>query len=330
VRAAVYDRLGPAREVLRVVDLDRPEPAQGEVRVRVRASAVNPTDYKARAATPGKSMPFPYVIPHQDGAGEIDAVGEGVDPARLGERVWMYFAGFRRPHGTAAQWVCLPERQAVALPEAVGFDLGASLGIPALTAHRAVFSDGPVTGQTILVAGGAGAVGHFAIELARHAGAQVIATASSPQKAALAEAAGADPVVDYRDQDAAAAVRKAAPDGVDRIVEVALGANLQLDLAVLARSGTIVTYGADGPDPHIPVRDLMVANVILRFLLIYGVPEPALQQAIADVTTALANGALTELPAHRYGLDEIAAAHEAAEAGAIGKVLIDMEPGAFP
>jgi len=330
VRAAVYDRLGPARAVLRVVDLDRPEPTRGEVRVRVRVSAVNPTDYKARAATPGKTMPFPYVIPHQDGAGEIDAVGEGVDPARLGECVWVYFAGFRRPHGTAAQWVCLPERQAVALPEAVGFDLGASLGIPALTAHRAVFSDGPVAGQTILVAGGAGAVGHFAIELARHAGAQVIATASSPQKAALAEAAGADPVVDYRDQDAAAAIRKAAPDGVDRIVEVALGANLQLDLAVLARSGTIVTYGADGPDPHIPVRDLMVANVTLRFLLIYGVPEPALQQAIADVTTALANGALTELPAHRYGLGEIVAAHEAAEAGAIGKVLIDMEPGAFP
>jgi NADPH:quinone reductase len=324
VRAAVYDRFGPARDVLRVVELDRPEPAQGEVRVRVRVSAVNPTDYKARAATPGKTMPFPYVIPHQDGAGEIDAVGKGVDPARLGERVWVYFAAFRRPQGTAAQWVCLPERQAVALPVAVGFDLGASLGIPALTAHRAVFSDGPVAGQTILVAGGAGAVGHFAIELARHADARVIATVSSPRKAALAEAAGADLVVDYRAQDAAATVRMAAPGGVDRIVEVALGANLGFDLGVIARGGTIVTYGADGPDPCIPVRDLMVANLTLRFLLIYGVPEPALCQAIADITTALADGALTELPAHRYELDEIGAAHEAAEAGAIGKVLIDL------
>jgi NADPH2:quinone reductase len=325
MRAVVYDRLGPARDVLRVVDLDRPEPAEGEVRVRVRVSAVNPTDYKARAATPGKTMPFPYVIPHQDGAGEIDAVGKGVDPARLGERVWVYFAGFRRSHGTAAQWVSLPERQAVALPKAVGFDLGASLGIPALTAHRAVFGDGPVAEQTILVAGGAGAVGHFAIELARHGGARVIATVSSPRKAALAEAAGADLVVDYRDQDAATAIRKAAPDGVDRIVEVALGANLRLDLGVIARGGTVVTYGADSPDPCIPVRDLMVANITLRFLLIYGVPEPALRQAIADVTTALGDGALTELPAHRYELDEIAAAHEAAEAGAIGKILIDVE-----
>jgi NADPH:quinone reductase len=221
--------------------------------------------------------------------------------------------------------VCLPERQAVPLPDAVGLDLGASLGIPALTAHRAVFGDGPVAGQTILVAGGAGAVGHFAIELARRAGATVIATVSSPQKGALAEAAGAGLVVDYRDQDAAAAIRKAASDGVDRVVEVALGANLRLDLGVLARRGTIVTYGADSPDPRIPVRDLMIANATLRFLLIYGVPQPALRQAIAGVTTALVDGALTELPAHRYGLDEIGAAHEAAEAGAIGKVLIDID-----
>jgi NADPH2:quinone reductase len=213
------------------------------VRVRVRVSAVNPTDYKARAATPGNTMLVPYVIPHQDGAGEIDAVGKGVDPARLGERVWVYFAGFRRAHGTAAQWVCLPERQAVTLPEAVSFDLGASLGIPALTAHRAVFSDGPVAGQCILVAGGAGAVGHFAIELARHAGARVIATVSSPQKAALAEAAGADLVIDYRAQDTAAVIRKVAADGVDRIVEVAPAANLHLDVGVISRGGTIVTYG---------------------------------------------------------------------------------------
>lgn len=327
MRAAVYDRLGPARDVLRVVDLDRLEPAQGEVRVRVRVSAVNPTDYKARAATPGNTMPFPYVIPHQDGAGEIDAVGKGVDPARLGERVWVYFAGFRRAHGTAAQWVCLPERQAVTLPKAVSFDLGASLGIPALTAHRAVFSDGPVAGQSILVAGGAGAVGHFAIELARHAGARVIATVSSPQKAALAEAAGADLVIDYRTQDTVAVIRKVAADGVDRVVEVAPAANLQLDLGVITRGGTIVTYGADSSDLRIPLRDLMVANVTLRFLLVYGVPEPALRQAIADVTSALTAGALSELPAHRYELDEVAAAHEAAEAGAIGKVLIDIEQG---
>jgi NADPH:quinone reductase len=220
--------------------------------------------------------------------------------------------------------MCLPERQAVALPEAVGFDLGASLGIPALTAHRAVFSDGPITGQTILVAGGAG---RWATSPSSWPITPAPRSSPPPLTAESRRRGGGRGRPGRRLPGPGRGGRRpqGCPRRVDRIVEVALGANLQLDLAVLARSGTIVTYGADGPDPHIPVRDLMVANVTLRFLLIYGVPEPALRQAVADVTTALANGALTELPAHRYGLDEIAAAHEAAEAGAIGKVLIDID-----
>src|SRR6266567_4278494 len=226
--AAIYDRLGSA-DVLQVIDLPRPEPAPGEVRVRIRVSGVNPTDWKARADGPGKKMPFPFVVPHQDGAGEIDAVGDGVDPGRIGQRVWVYFASWRRQSGTAS------------------LQLGASLGIPALTAYHALFSDGPLQGKTVLVAGGAGAVGHFAIELARRGGARVITTVSSHEKAELARAAGADEVINYRAEDAASTVRAAAPDGVDRIIQVALSANLTLDLQVLAPDGTVVTYAATGP-----------------------------------------------------------------------------------
>jgi len=184
MRAAVYDRYGPAREVLRVAEIERPEPGAGEVRVRMRVSGVNPTDWKSRAGSPGNTPPFPYLVPNQDGAGEIDAVGEGVDPGRVGQRVWVYFAAQKRQHGAAAQWICLPERQAVDLADSASLDLGASLGIPALTAHHCLFGDGPIDGKTVLVAGGAGAVGHFAIELARRAGARIVTTVSSDEKAA--------------------------------------------------------------------------------------------------------------------------------------------------
>jgi NADPH2:quinone reductase len=321
VRAAAYDRYGAAGDVLRVVELDRPEPGPGEVRVRVRLSAVNPTDWKSRRGSRGP-LSHAYVVPNQDGAGVIDAVGEGVDPGRVGQRVWLWFAAWQRQHGTAAEWVSLPERQAVPLPEGVTFELGASMGIPALTAHRCLFADGPIAGTTVLVAGGAGAVGHYAIELARRAGARVVTTVSSPEKAALATAAGADAVVNYRDGDAAAAIRAAAPGGVERVIEVAPAANLQLDLAVLAPGGTVVSYASDG-DLAAPLFPLMQANAILRFVLIYTVPEAALRQAVADVTAALAAGALTELPAHRFPLDQIAAAHDAVERGAVGKVFVE-------
>jgi NADPH2:quinone reductase len=320
VKAALYDRYGPAAEVLRVEEVERPEPGPGEVRVKVAVSAVNPTDYKSR----GGSTPRPidgFQIPHHDGAGVIDAVGGGVDPARLGQRVWLWFAAFGRRWGTAAEWTVVPGRQAVPLPEGASMELGASLGVPAMTAHRCLFADGPVAGKTVLVAGGAGAVGHFAIQLARRAGAQVITTVSGPEKAELARQAGADHVVNYRDADAASQIKAVAPQ-VDRVVEVALGANLALDLALAGPGTVIVTYAAEASDPVLPVRACMTANAVLRFILLYGVPAGALDLAVADISAALAEGALTQLPEHRFALPGIVAAHEAAEAGPTGKVLV--------
>src|SRR6266568_3011885 len=310
VRAASYDRYGPAAEVLEVRDVERPAPGPGEVLVRVALSGVNPTDWKSR----GGSTPRPidgFQIPHHDGAGVIEAVGEGVDPARAGQRVWLWLAAAGRRWGTAAEWSVVPEDQAVPLPDGASDELGASLGVPAMTAHWCVFADGPVAGKTVLVAGGAGAVGHFAIELAARAGARVIATASGLEKAELARKAGAAHVVNYRDADAADQIRAAAGQ-TDRVIEVALGANLALDLAVARPGSMIVTYAAEPADPVLPVRACMTANLTLRFILLYGVPRPA----------ALAEGALTELPVHRFGLSDIVAAHQAAEAGALGKVLV--------
>ena len=327
MKAARYDRYGPAREVLRVEDVERPEPGPGEVRVRVEFSGVNPTDWKSRSgATPRPIDGFQ--IPHHDGAGVIDAVGAGVDPGRAGQRVWLWMAAAGRRWGTAAEWAVVPVYAAVPLPDGVSAELGASLGVPALTAHRCLFADGPIDGQTVLVAGGAGAVGHFAIELAKRAGARVASTVSGPQKAELAAKAGADLVVNYREPDAADQIMSfAGAAGVDRVVEVALGANLQLDLAVVARpDARIVCYAADGDDPVLPVRACMNANVELRFVLLYGVPAEALIQAAGDITDALADGALTELPVSRFPLDEIAAAQDAVEHRALGKVLV-VVPG---
>jgi NADPH2:quinone reductase len=235
--------------------------------------------------------------------------------------VWLWLAAAGRQWGTAAEWTVVPERQAVPLPDGASFDLGASLGVPAMTAHYCVYSDGPVTGQTVLVAGGAGAVGHFAIELAKRDGARVVATVSSPEKAALAEKAGADLVVNYRSADAAQQIRAFAP-AVDRVIEVALGANLALDLALARPGTTIMTYAAEASDPGLPVRACMTANVILRFMLLYTLPAAALDRAVADITAALAGGDLTGLPVRKFPLDAIAAAHEAAESGAVGKIIV--------
>ena len=325
MKAALYDRYGPAGEVLRIEDVERPEPGPGEVRVRVEFSGVNPTDWKSRSgATPRPIDGFQ--IPHHDGAGVIDAVGADVDPGRVGQRVWLWMAAAGRPWGTAAEWTVVPVYAAVPLPDGVSAELGASLGVPAVTAHRCLFADGPVDGQTVLVAGGAGAVGHFAIELAKRAGARVISTVSGPQKAELAAKAGADLVVNYREPDAADQIMSfAGAAGVDRVVEVALGANLQLDLAVVARpDARIVCYAAEVDDPVLPVRACMNANVLFRFVLLYGVPAEALIQAAGDITDALQDGALTELPVSRFPLDEIVAAQDAVEAGAVGKVLVDI------
>ncbi len=319
MRAALYDSHGPAREVLRVTEVDRPEPGPGQVRVRIEASGVNPTDWKSRSGATARPI-SDFQIPHLDGAGVIDAVGEGVDAGRLGERVWVWLAAAGQPWGTAAEWSVVPAEQAVLLPDGVSAELGASLGVPAMTAHRALFADGPVADRNVLVAGGAGAVGHFAIELAKHAGARVIATVSGPEKAELAAKAGADLVVNYRDPDAVEQIRPYAP--LDRIVELALGANLDLDLALSGPQTYIVDYAAEADDPVLPVRRCMTANVTLRFMLLYTVPRPALLQAAADITQALRDGALTELPVTTFSLDQVAEAHDAVEAGAVGKVIV--------
>jgi len=320
VRAASYERYGPAAEVLEVRDVERPAPGPGEVLVKVALSGINPTDWKSRSG----STPRPidgFQIPHHDGAGVIEAVGDGVDPGRVGQRVWLWLAAAGRRWGTAAEWSVVPQDQAVPLPDGASLELGASLGVPAMTAHWCVFADGPVTGKTVLVAGGAGAVGHFAIELAARGGARVIATASGPEKAELARKAGAAHVVNYRDADAAGQIR-AAVGQTDRVIEVALGANLALDLAVAKPGSMIVTYAAEPADPVLPVRACMTANVTLRFILLYGVPRPALRQAAGDITAALIEGALTELPVHRFALSDIVAAQQACEAGALGKVVV--------
>ena len=320
MRAASYDRYGPAAEVLTVREVDRPAPGAGEVLVKVALSGVNPTDWKSRSgATPRPIDGFQ--IPHHDGAGVIEAVGDGVDPARVGQRVWLWLAAAGRRWGTAAEWTVTPQDQAVPLPDGASQELGACLGVPAMTAHWCLFADGPVSGKTVLVAGGAGAVGHYAIELAVRAGAHVVATASGPEKAELARKAGAAHVVNYRDPDAADQIR-AAVGHVDRIIELALGANLALDLAVVKPGSMIVTYAAEPADPVLPVRAFMTANVTMRFVLLYGVPRAALRRAAEDITAALADGALTELPVHRFGLADIVAAHEAAEAGPLGKILV--------
>jgi len=308
--------------VLRITDVPRPDPGAGEVRVRIQASGVNPTDWKSRAgATPRPIDEFQ--IPNQDGAGVIDAVGEGVDPARLGQRVWVWMAAAGRRWGTAAEWTVLPAERAVRLPDGISMEFGASLGVPAITAHRCLFADGPVDGKAVLVAGGAGAVGHFAIELAKWAGARVATTVSNPEKAKLAAEAGADLVVNYTEAGAADQIRAFAPR-FDRIVEVALGPNLELDLSVSGPGTVVVTYAADGPDPVLPVRACMTANVTLRFILLYTVPEAALRQAADDITAALTEGALTALPVHHFRLDDCAVAHEAVEGRAVGKVIIDL------
>lgn len=321
MKAALYDATGPARDVLKVTEVERPEPGPGEVRVRVAVSGVNPTDVKTRSgATPRQIDGFQ--VPDQDGAGVIDAVGPGVDPARVGQRVWVYLAAAAgRRWGTAAEWTVLPGRQAVPLPDGVDMEMGATLGVPAITAHHCVLGDGPVGGQAVLVAGGAGAVGHFSIEFAKRDGARVIATVSSPEKGELARAAGADLVLNYRERNVADEVR-AYSGRVRRVIEVALGANLETDLAVSGPDTVIVTYAATQPDPVLPVRACMSANVILRFVLLYTFPAEVIDRAVADITDALRVGALTPLPVHRFRLDEIAAAHEAVEKGVTGKVLV--------
>ena len=336
MKAIVYSATGPS-SVLSLTERDAAAPGPGEVRVRVAVSGVNPTDWKARAAG---DPPFPEVVPNQDGAGTVDAVGDGVIDLQPGDRVWIYLAAHGRPTGTAQEFTVLPADRAVKLPEGIGFDVAASLGVPAMTAHRAltVHEDGParlgpgaLSGRTVLVQGGAGAVGHAAIQLAVWAGATVIATVSSDAKAELARAAGAHHVVRYPDDAEADRIREIAPDGIDQIVEVSPAQNAALDVEVIANHGSIAYYANNnGEEFTAPIVASFAKNVRWQGVLIYTVGEPAQQAAAEDITAALRDGALpvgesAGLPLTWFPLEETAAAHDAVENGTTGKILIRVE-----
>ncbi|WP_021591384.1 NADPH:quinone reductase [Actinomadura welshii] len=320
MKAALYRRPGPAAEVLEVVDLDLPKPGPDEVRVRITTSGINPTDWKTRAGLTDR-LPDGFQVPHHDGAGVVDAVGDGVAGLAVGQRVWLYLAAFGNRYGTAAEYAVVPAGRAVPLPDDACDDLGACLGVPALTAAHCLGGEpAELKGRTVLVAGGAGAVGHYAIELAKHAGARVVATVSSDEKRALAEAAGADLVVRYTDDDVVKRVRDFAGH-VDRVVEVAFAANLELNLAVLGTGGTIATYAAAG-ELTLPVGWLMQANITLDFVLLYGLSPEQLGGAVRWTSEALASGALSALPVIPYPLRQVADAQDRAAEGPVGKVVL--------
>jgi NADPH:quinone reductase len=335
VRAITYRRAG-GPDVLELTDTPVPEPGPGEVLVRLAFSGVNPTDWKSRStADPGPAGK----TPNQDGSGTIEAVGQGVDPVLAGQRVWIWEAAYQRSHGTAAEYTVVPARQTVLLGEDTSFELGAALGIPFLTAHRCLtvaeslpdrIGPGSLAGRTVLVQGGAGAVGNAAIQLARWADATVLTTISSPHKAQLAAAAGADHVIDYRRQDVVAEVRKIAPDGVDSIVEVSAAVNAGVDAQVIAQHGAVAMYADDGgAEVTVPVRLQMTANARWQFVLVYTEPRQAKETAVQDVSAAVQDGAVrvgedAGLPLHVHPLERTAQAHQAVQDGAIGKVLIDV------
>lgn len=339
MRAVVYTQTGDP-DVLSMVDRPIPEPAAGEVLVRLHVAGVNPTDWRFRRGTgPGQPTPYPEVVPGQDGAGVVEAFGEGVSGLAVGDRVWVYLAGWNRAHGTAEDYVAIDQARVVRLPDSASLDLGAFLGVPVLTAHVCLTAaqDGPqqlapgaLAGRTVLVAGGAGAVGNAAIQLARWAGATVITTVSGPEKGELATRAGAHHVVNYRETDAATAIRALAPDGVHVIVEVAPTTNAALDVAVAAPHGVIAIYANEAnPEMTLAVRANMIPNLTYRFVMLYNVTDAERAHAVAATVEAVAAGAIgvgddAGMPLHRYPLDETSSAHAAVEAGVIGKVLLDL------
>ena len=326
MKAAWYERNGPAREVFRVGEIGDPLPGRGEVRVRIAWSGVNPSDVKRREAFGGQVIAFPRVIPNNDGAGIIDRVGEGVDPARVGERVWLHSTGYKRAFGTAAEYAVTLATRAYPLPRGVSFAVGAGLGVPAMTAHRAVFGCGPVGGKTVLVTGGAGAVGFYAIQLAKRGGATVVSTVSSPAKAEIARGAGADHVIDYRRESAAERIMGLTDGaGIDHVVEVDFGANLPTTLAVLKGNGSIATYASmTEREPKVPFYPLMMRNVTLLWVYVYEMPAAAMDAAARDTNAWLSSGGAVHPPSHPFALDRIADAHVAVEEGAVGKVLVEI------
>ena len=312
MRAAVYERTGPAGDVLTIEELPTPAPGPHEVRVKVSWSGINPSDVKTRAGVRTKTLAFPRIVPHSDGAGVIDQVGDGVDRARIGERVWLWNAAWGRAYGTAAEYVVLPAPQAVPLPRGVDLAVGACLGIPALTAYHAVMVDGGVAGKNVLVAGGAGAVGHYAIQLAKLKGArQVVATVSNEDKAALARAAGADVVVNYKTEDLVKKCLDATGGiGLDRIIEVDLGANVKADLAALRPEGDIIAYGSGAAEISVPFMSALAKNARLRFFIVYNLNHEDRTRALADLTRLLETNSLVHNIAVRLPLARIAEAHD--------------------
>ena len=324
MRAVWYEENGDV-SVLRVGEMPDPVAGPGEVRVRVAASGVNPSDWKRRQGS-SATIGYPRIIPNQDGAGIIDQVGEGVPASRIGERVWLYQSQFGRPYGTAADYTVQPSHRAVPLPDNVDFTLAAGLGVPALTAHRGVFADGPVAGKTVLVPGGAGAVGNMALQMARLGGAGcIISTVSGDDKAAIARRAGANYTVNYRTEDTAARILDITDgNGVDLIVEVDYAGNFAVSRQVIGRGGSIAIYAAgDGPAPPF---DFPVSNVNVRHVLVYDMPEDAKTAGVNDTNRWLAEGSLVGMDGPHYPLEDTAGAHEAVRAATVGKVVIDVNP----
>ena len=322
MRAAYYEKNG-STDVLNVDEVDTPQPGPGEVRVKLKTSGVNPSDVKTRAGT-ARKIAFPRVIPHSDGAGEIDAVGAGVPKSRTGERVWIWNGAWKRPFGTAAEYIVLPEMQAVTLPDGVSFEAGACLGIPALTAWHAIDIAGTKGGMTVLIAGGAGAVAHYAIQFAKARGAFVVTTVSSPEKAKLALDAGADVAIDRKTEDVGARVMELTTGGVDAVIELDLTANAALLPQTLRPRGTLVVYGT-GPQVQFPGSFCLVNNITVKFLLVYELTADERARAVADITRMLEAGRLKHNVALTFPLAEIVAAHQAVESGKVaGNVVMTI------
>ncbi|MEM1378993.1 MAG: NADPH:quinone reductase [Pseudomonadota bacterium] len=324
MKAAWFETVGAASEVIEVGQRDTPSPAAGEVLVAIKASGVNPSDVKTRAGARGP-IAYPYLIPHSDGAGVIEAVGEGVDSNRVGQRVWIWNGAWKRQFGTCAEYISVPEKMAVKLPDNTGFDAGACLGIPASTACYGLFADGEIEGQTVLVTGGAGAVGHYAIQLAKWAGARVITTVSNEDKAARAKASGADHVINYKSGNTTEAILDAAGGrNVDRVVEVEFGGNMDVTNQVLRPGGTIATYGSmANPTPSIPFYDMMFNGTTLRMFLVYLLQGQERTMVCDRVNAALEGGALTHEIAQSFSLSDTVSAHEAVESGTIiGNIVV--------
>ncbi len=328
MKAAWYEKQGTAKEVIRYQEMPIPELSAGEVRVKIYASGVNPSDTKSRGGWGGIEQKFERIIPHQDGAGVIESVGESVANSRIGERVWIYEGQLGRAFGTGAEYIVIPSEKAVTLPDNTSFAEGACLGVPSMTAHRAVFADGEVKGQTILVTGGAGAVGNYAVQWGKYGGATVITTVSSPEKAKIAKVAGADHIINYKNEDVVTRIQEITGKkrGINRIVDVDFSRNFFIADAVLRTNGGVAIYSANPDDaPTLPILSLMLRNIIIRTILVYTMPQSAKAAAIKDITTALEAGALSHNIAQLFPLTQVVAAHEAQDSGKmIGKAIVEI------